>query len=79
MSAERMEYHSTEASISIVGDITNGNDLFFGTDKDQGYHFNGSIAEVGLWDGILSAQEISDFACDTISNIHPSYMDLVGY
>ncbi len=68
-----------EASISNVGDITNGNDLFFGADIDQGYDFNGSISEVRIWDGILSAQDISDFACDTISNIHPSYSDLIGY
>ncbi|MFT4532936.1 MAG: hypothetical protein ACJA1A_000124 [Saprospiraceae bacterium] len=68
-----------EASIANVGDITNGNDLFFGTDIDQGYDFNGSIAEVRLWDGILTAQEVLDFACDTISNTHPSYSGLVGY
>jgi hypothetical protein len=68
-----------EANISNVGDITNGNDLFFGTDIDQGYDFSGSIAEVRIWDGILSAQDILDFACDTISNTHPNYSDLVGY
>lgn len=68
-----------ESSISNIGDITNGNNLFFGTDINQSFDFKGSIAEVRLWEGLLTAQEISDYACDTISSIHPSFSDLIGY
>ncbi len=69
----------TQTSISNIGDITNGTDLIFGTDIDIGYDYNGSIAEVRIWDEVLTDQEIQDYSCDTIDSSHPSYSNLIGY
>jgi hypothetical protein len=68
-----------QAPISNVGDITNGANLMFGTDIDFGYDYNGSIAEVRIWDEVLSDQEILDYFCDTIDATHPSFSNLIGY
>ena len=69
----------TQASISNIGDITNGANLMFGADIDIGYDYNGSIAEVRIWNEVLSNQEIQDYACDTVDSNHPSYANLIGY
>ncbi len=69
----------SQTGISNIGDITNGEDLWFGTDIDMGYDYNGSIAEVRIWDEVLTDQEILDYYCDTISSNHPSYSNLIGY
>lgn len=69
----------TQSSISNIGDITNGEDLMFGADIDLGYDYDGSIAEVRVWDEVLTDQEIQDYACDTINSNHPSYANLIGY
>ena len=69
----------TQASISNIGDITNGEDIMFGTDIDLEYDYDGSIAEVRIWDKVLSDQEIQDYFCDTLDNSHPSYSNLIGY
>ena len=69
----------TETSISGIGDITNGEDFMFGADVDFGYDYNGSIAEVRVWNEVLTDQEIMDYACDTIDTSHPSYANLIGY
>ena len=68
-----------QASISNIGDITNGADLMFGTDIDLGYDYEGSIAEVRIWDEVLTDQEILDYFCDTIDATHPSFSNLIGY
>lgn len=68
-----------ETNISNVGDITTQNDIFFGTDIDLEYDYNGSISEVRMWNTLLSDQEIADYACDTLDSGHLSYSNLVGY
>lgn len=68
-----------QKSISSIGDITNGENLYFGADIDQEYAYNGSIAEVRIWDKVLSDQNIMDYACDTIDSNHPDYSNLIGY
>ena len=69
----------TQTSISGIGNIDNSEDLMFGADVDFGYDYNGSIAEVRVWDEVLTDQEIMDYACATIDNAHPSYANLIGY
>jgi len=69
----------TQSSIASIGDITNGEDLMFGTDIDLGYDYDGSIAEIRVWDEVLTDQEIQDYSCDTIDSNHPSYANLIGY
>lgn len=68
-----------ETSITAIGDITNGEDLYLGTDINLGYDFNGAIAELRIWDKVIASQEIEDYHCDTISSSHPSYNNLIGY
>ena len=67
------------ANISGIGNINTGAGLVFGTDIDQEYDFEGSIAEVRVWDSVLGSQEIQDWSCTSLNGSHPSYSDLVGY
>lgn len=67
------------ANISSIGDITTNAGLFFGTDIINGYDYTGSIAEVRVWETLLSDQAIQDYQCSTIDITHPNYNDLIGY
>ncbi|MFT5183407.1 MAG: hypothetical protein ACI84C_000533, partial [Flavobacteriales bacterium] len=65
--------------ISGIGDIDTGEGLFFGTDIDLDYDFDGSIAEVRVWNLVIDAVDIGDWSCNTLSDAHPSYANLIGY
>ena len=65
--------------ISAVGDITTNAGLFFGTDINQTYAFNGSISEVRVWNSLISGQNIQNWQCDHLDNNHPNYSNLIGY
>jgi len=67
------------ADISSVGDITTNSGLFFGTDINQTYAFNGSISEVRVWNSLISGQNIQNWHCDHLDNNHPNYSNLIGY
>jgi hypothetical protein len=67
------------ADISSVGDITTNAGLFFGTDINQTYAFNGSISEVRVWNSLISGQNIQNWQCDHLDNNHPNYSNLIGY
>jgi hypothetical protein len=69
----------TSTSISNIGDITTNQGLFFGTDINSAFDYNGSIAEVRVWSTILDASTISSWHCTSIENNHPDYPDLIGY
>lgn len=68
-----------QIDISSIGNMTNTSNLVFGADIDLEYEYSGSIAEVRVWNGIVSAQAISDYQCNPIDEIHPNYADLLGY
>ena len=68
-----------ETGISNVGNITTGNDLFFGVDVDLDYDYSGSLSEVRIWNKVISDEEIMDHACAKVDNSHPSYSNLIGY
>ena len=41
-------------------------------------HFNGSIAEISVWNEVLSTQEITDLMAGPVDASHPKYNNLVG-
>lgn len=65
--------------ISLVGNINTGTGLFFGADNLGDYQFDGSIAEVRVWNEVLSAIEIADYSCQTVDGTHPSSGNLIGH
>jgi len=67
------------ADISAIGDITTNQGIFFGTDINQAFDFNGAIAEVRVWNTVLDDQTIEDWQCDSIETSHPQYQNLIGY
>ena len=67
------------ADISAIGDITTNAGLFFGTDINQGYAYNGSISEVRVWNALVNNQNIQSWQCSHLDNTHPNFNDLIGY
>ena len=67
------------ADISGIGDITNGEGLYFGADINGTFAYSGSIAEVRLWSTVVNGQDISAWHCVSADNTHPNYSDLVGH
>ena len=67
------------ADISSVGDITANAGLFFGTDINQNYSYNGSIAEVRVWNTLINNQNIQSWHCSHLDFNHPNYNNLIGY
>ncbi len=65
--------------ISFVGDITTNSGLFFGTDINQDYDYNGSISEVRVWNNIIDDQIIQSWYCSSVDPSHPNYNNLIGY
>lgn len=74
---ERVGY----ANMSGVGNINNTLALAFGQDGTLGYNyfFGGKIAEVRIFNTLLSAQTIADWSYQNLNNTHPNYANLVGY
>jgi hypothetical protein len=67
------------ADISSVGDITTNAGLFFGKDINQSYAYNGSIAEVRVWNTLINNQNIQSWHCSHLDSNHPNYNNLIGY
>ena len=67
------------ADISSVGDITTNAGLFFGMDINQSYAYNGSIAEVRVWNTLINNQNIQSWNCSHLDSNHPNYNNLIGY
>lgn len=67
------------AEIAGIGDIDTGAGLVFGSDILGGYSYNGAIAEVRVWNEILSAATVADYACNSIDDAHPHFNSLAGY
>lgn len=42
-------------------------------------HFNGDMAEISVWDEVLTAAEVREAMRAKINNGHPKYTNLVGY
>ncbi len=67
------------ADISSVGNITTNAGLFFGMDINQSYAYNGSIAEVRVWNTLINNQNIQSWHCSHLDINHPDYNNLIGY
>ncbi len=67
------------ADISFIGDIDTNAGLFIGADINGDYEFDGSVAEVRVWNEVIDAATISDWHCSKIDNSHPNYSNLTGY
>ncbi|MGB1032296.1 MAG: LamG-like jellyroll fold domain-containing protein, partial [Flavobacteriales bacterium] len=65
--------------ISGIGNINTGTGLFFGADNLGAYQFSGSIAEVRVWNEVLTSTEISDWSCQEVNGSHPSSGNLIGH
>jgi Uncharacterized proteins of the AP superfamily len=65
--------------ISSIGDITTDEGLFFGADINSAFDFSGAIAEVRVWDALISNPIIESWNCISLDNSHPNYSDLIGY
>jgi len=65
--------------ISSIGDITTNAGLFLAMDINQNYGFNGSIAEVRVWNTLINDQTIQTWHCNQLNNNHPNYNNLIGY
>jgi hypothetical protein len=70
---------SSQENISGVGNLNTEAGLFMGADINGAYQYNGSIAEVRIWQTILEDAAIADYACSSIDVDHPNYMDLFSY
>ncbi|MFT5102896.1 MAG: hypothetical protein ACI86C_000543 [Candidatus Latescibacterota bacterium] len=68
-----------QANISGIGNIDTGQGPWFGADINTAYDFNGAIAEVRIWNTIVSETDIATWNCTIIDNSHPNYGDLLGY
>ena len=66
-------------NISNVGDISTNEGLFFGADINGTFPYLGNIAEVRVWNTVLSEQNISDWHCTSIDSEHPNFEQLIGY
>lgn len=67
------------AEIAGIGNIDTGAGLVFGSDILGDYSYNGAIAEVRIWNEILSAEAVADYACNSIDDAHPNFNSLSGY
>lgn len=65
--------------IAGIGDIDTGAGLVFGSDILGDYSYNGAIAEVRVWNEVLSAEAVADYACNSIDDAHPHFNSLSGY
>lgn len=65
--------------LSGVGDIGATSQLFFGSDALAAYSYNGAIAEVRVWDSVLTEAELNAWQCTELDAGHPQYDQLLGY
>lgn len=70
---------SNSASMSSIGNIDNVLPLTFGADGYNQYKFNGHIAEVRIFNTLLSADDINNWKCKPLDNTHSKYVNLQGY
>jgi len=69
----------SEEDMSGVGNLNTGSGLMIGADLNGAYQYNGSIAEVRIWETLLDDQTISDWACSSIDSNHPNWINLASY
>ncbi len=66
-------------SMAGIGDISTGLPLSIGADALNAYAYEGYIAEVRIFNQLLSADDINSWACKPLQNTHSKYENLIGY
>ena len=69
----------SEENMSGLGNMNTAAGLMMGADLNGAYQYNGSLAEVRIWDTLLSDNEVSEWSCTTVDSTHPSWMNLASY
>ena len=68
-----------EEDMSGVGNLNTESGLMIGADLNGAYQYNGSIAEVRIWETLLSDEEIAEWACSPVDSNHPNWINLASY
>ncbi len=70
-----------EANISAIGNVDAGFPLVIGQDGtlEYPYFFNGSIAELRIWNTVLAPETVAAYTCSPLNASHPNQANLVGY
>jgi len=66
-------------SMSFIGNVGTGSGIHIGRDIVGDYAYNGAVAEVRIWDGVLHPNDIGQWHCQNLTNAHPSYNNLISY
>ena len=69
----------SEENMSGVGNLNTESGLMMGADLNGAYQYNGSLAEVRIWETLLSDNEISEWACTSVDSNHPNWTNLASY
>ena len=67
------------SSLGSIDDITTAFPVSFGADGNQGYIYTGFIAEVRIFNSVVSGTDITAWNCSPLTNTHTNYSDLIGY
>jgi hypothetical protein len=68
-----------EENMSGVGNLNTVSGLMMGADLNGAYQYNGSLAEVRIWETLLSDQDIAAWACSSVDSSHPNWSSLASY
>ena len=66
-------------SIASIGDIYTGFSISFGADANNAYAYRGHIAEVRIFNKVISEEVISSWSCKKINSTHADINSLIGY
>jgi hypothetical protein len=69
----------SEEDMSGVGNLNTNTGLMMGADINGAYQYNGSLAEVRVWNSLLSDETIAAYACSAVDMDHPDYSMLASY
>lgn len=72
---------SGQTDISGIGNIDTGLPMVIGQDGtlQYPYFFNGSMAEVRIWNTVLAPETVASYACGPLSANHPNSANLLAY
>lgn len=66
-------------SISSIGDIYTGFPISFGADVNNNYAYKGHIAEIRIFNEVVSPKTINDWSCKIIDDTHNNFNSLIAY
>lgn len=66
-------------SMATIGNIDNAFPFTIGADGNNAYKYDGHIAEVRVFNTLLSEDDIDTWKCNVLDNTHPKYGNLQGH